>query len=69
MISIKFMHIEGATTGHIDHKIARQTKIEESCAILAIVSVVADAEYALGEGARPIIKVMKSTSLFLVAYT
>jgi hypothetical protein len=32
------------TTGHVDHKIATQVKNDDLCAILAIVSVVADAE-------------------------
>lgn len=59
------------TTGHVDHKIAARIKLDELCAILAIVSVVADAEYApdrlveerAGSGA-----VMMNKNLFLVAY-
>jgi hypothetical protein len=42
------------TTGQIDHKIAHLLKIDDLCAILAIVSLTGDAEYALGEGASPI---------------
>jgi hypothetical protein len=42
------------TTGQIDHKIATPLKFDDLCAILAIVSLVGDAEYAIGEGACPI---------------
>jgi hypothetical protein len=41
------------TTGQIDHKIAHLLKIDDLCAILAIVSLTGDAEYALVEGASP----------------
>lgn len=42
------------TTGQIDHKIAARLKFDDFDAILAIVYLKADAEYALGEGARPV---------------
>jgi hypothetical protein len=45
---------KGVTTGHIDHKITGQLKFDELSAILAIVSVVGDAEYVLGEGMSPV---------------
>lgn len=44
----------GMTSGQIDHKIALLIKIDDLCAILAIVSFTGDAEYALCEGASPI---------------
>jgi len=43
-----------ATTGQIDYLIALSLKFDDLYAILAIVSLVSDAEYALGEGASPI---------------
>lgn len=39
----------GVTSGQSDHKIDAQLKIDDLCAILAIVSVVSDAEYTSGE--------------------
>jgi hypothetical protein len=42
------------TTGRVDHKIAIQLKIDDLCAILAIVSFTGDAEYALSRRASPI---------------
>jgi len=45
---------KGVTAGHIDHKITDQLKFDELSAILAIVSALGDAEYAVGEGSSPV---------------
>lgn len=42
------------TTGQIDHKIVARLSFDELCAIIAIVSCVGDAEYALDKGVCPI---------------
>lgn len=42
------------TIGQVGHKIATQLNFDDLCAILAIVSLTGDAEYALSEGACPV---------------